>query len=805
MATRYSASKGDSSEELHLMNEEEKITSSTSRLNKKSLVIFFGVTVVAAAIVVSTVMMTLYSGKAGPLSGRVARDKSKRFSFNDIFSGDFSARGYSCHWFSDDEYITSSVHGLELVDLKKNTSQLLLSADDKKKLEMESHWFSPDGKYILFTKNQKQQYRYSFFAEYHVYDLSKRLSIQIKPGVPEEDPTKIQYAAWGQKKNCLVFVYGNDVFYLDSPTSADAKRLTDSGIQHKIFNGIPDWVYQEEVLNSDHALWFSPDSRYLAYIQFNDTPVTWYQFPWYGSSKDSYTTIRKIAYPKSGYPNPTVKVFVRDLVLEKVIELPEPASFMSIDHYVVNVGWISNQDVTVTWLNRDQNQVILHVCEGNAESHFFCKQNSELKVEGGWVDDQYVTPLVSRDGSYYITLWPFTQGSDGKFIHLAKLSTHPQGQQTAEALTHGSWEVLKILAFDDTYEIVYFKATKESPTQSHVYSVSVKTKQLHCWTCNLPTLIPGNKCSYYDASFSLKASWYLLSCRGPGIPEITLRSTKVDKVIPIENNKDLRDRLKKVALPVVENYTVTAGSYDLHVKEYRPPDFDINKKYAVLFSVYGGPGSQKVTDTYGYGFVNGYLVSNFDLIAVSLDARGTCCRGERFKHAVYKQIGKAEAEDTIAVARYLASMPYVDKDKIAIWGWSYGGFLTSYVLGQNSGVFKVGMAVAPVTDWRYYDSIYTERYMLTPQENHNGYEISSVLPLAKNFQSESFLVVHGTGDDNVHFQNTAQLVAALTKAGVKYQVQFYPDKNHGLSGGGTSQHLYHLLTQFLTEKLPLSS
>ncbi|XP_015776585.1 PREDICTED: probable dipeptidyl-aminopeptidase B [Acropora digitifera] len=192
---------------------------------------------------------------------------------------------------------------------------------------------------------------------------------------------------------------------------------------------------------------------------------------------------------------------------------------------------------------------------------------------------------------------------------------------------------------------------------------------------------------------------------------------------------------------------------------------------------------QKVADTYGYGFESGYLVSNFDLIVVNFDARGTCCRGERFKHAVYKQIGKAEAEDTIAVAKYVASKPYVDENKIAIWGWSYGGFLTSYVLGQNSNVFKVGMAVAPVTDWRYYGVI------------------SSVLPLANNFKNESFLVVHGTGDDNVHFQNTAQLVAALTKAGVKYQVQFYTDKNHGILGKQTERHLFRLLTDFLTKKL----
>lgn len=809
MATHYSVAGADSSEQVRLIkDEEEETNSTTSRLNRKSLGIFLGVTGLAIAIMVCTVMLTLYSGKDGPSSTRAARhaESKRKFKFEDIFNGQYSARGYSCNWVSDDQYITSRADfGLELVDLTKNESVLLLSEIDKERLNFEHYWFSPDRQYILFTKYQKQQYRYSFLAEYHVYDIDTKKTFQLKPGVPDEDPSKIQYATWGQKKNCLVFVYGNDIYYLDSPSSDKVERLTHSGVEHKIFNGVPDWVYQEEVLNSDHALWFSPDSRFLAYIQFNDTSVRWYQFPWYGNRKNAYTSLRKIAYPKPGYSNPTVKVFVVDLVAQKRIELPEPADFMKIDHYVVNVGWLSSKAVTVQWLNRDQNNAVLHMCKGNSESHFFCKQNSELKVEGGWVNDQYVTPLSSGDGSYYITLWPFTQGRQGQFIHLAKFSSHPQGYQTPEALTSGPWEVSKILAFDTVSEIVYFKASQKSPTQSHIYSVNIRTKEINCWTCNLATLTPGNKCSYYDASFSLKGSWYLLNCRGPEIPEISIRSTKNNKVIPIEYNEDLRERLAKLSRPKVEQYTVRAGSYDLHVKEYRPPNFDVSKKYAVLFSVYGGPGSQKVADTYGYGFESGYLVSNFDLIVVNLDARGTCCRGERFKHAVYKQIGKAEAEDTIAVAKYVASKPYVDDNKIAIWGWSYGGFLTSYVLGQNSNVFKVGMAVAPVTDWRYYDSIYTERYMLTPEENHEGYEISSVLPLAYNFKNESFLVVHGTGDDNVHFQNTAQLVAALTKAGVKYQVQFYPDKNHGLSGGGTTDHLYHLLTRFLTEKLSLRS
>nr|XP_058945915.1 dipeptidyl peptidase 4-like [Pocillopora verrucosa] len=806
MTTHYSNASGGSEEQVHLMNDEEHESESpqSSRLNRKSLVIFFGITAVAVALVVGTVMVSLYSGKGESFPAKMVRSADK-FHFQDIFSGRFSPAMYSCDWVDDDKYITSTQDGFVLKDLTMNKPVVLLDADTKRKLGIHKHWFSPDRRYILYIKDQLQQYRYSFFAKYYVYDLVNRDIIQIDPG-KGEDAKKIQYATWDESGSSLAFVYKNDIYYMESPRSS-VKRLTDSGVEHKIFNGIPDWVYQEEVLNSDHALYFSPEATYIAFIQFDDTQVILYQFPWYGDKKDSYTSIRKIAYPKPGYPNPTVIVNVTHLETGNTVSLLEPADFRKIDHYVVNIAWASETAVIVTWLNRDQNEAIIHMCDLQQTSSYLrsiCKQNSVVKVQNGWVDDKYQTPHFSKDGSYFITKWPFSQpGGVGKFIHLAKIGT--KGNTDPVELTSGAWEVVKILAHDDKNEIVYFSATKESPTQRHIYSVKIKSGELSCLTCGLPTVIKGNKCSYYSASFSLGGSWYILYCQGPGIPEVTLRSTKSSRVEILEDNSALRERLDGVSLPIVENYIVKSGSYDLYVKEYRPPNFTPEKKYAVLFSVYGGPASQKVVDSYGYGFETGYLVSNFDLIVVNVDARGTCCRGERFKHEVYKHLGEYEAEDTINVAKEIAKKDYVDETKMAIWGWSYGGYLTSYVLSVNSGVFKLGMAVAPVTDWRYYDSIYTERYMLTPKQNLKGYEISSVLNKAKNFQNDSFLLVHGTGDDNVHFQNTAQLVAALTKAGVKYQVQFYPDKNHGLSGDGTSPHLYHLLTRFLVEKLSLNS
>lgn len=270
-------------------------------------------------------------------------------------------------------------------------------------------------------------------------------------------------------------------------------------------------------------------------------------------------------------------------------------------------------------------------------------------------------------------------------------------------------------------------------------------------------------------------------------------------------NRALEKKMSELATPKRRNFKIPAGKYDLLATEFLPPNFDENKKYAVHFEVYGGPGSQRVTELFfkQLGWI-AYLVSNFDIIVVMVDGRGTGNRGESFKQAVYKLLGEYEAQDVITAGRYMQEKKYVDPKKLSVWGWSFGGFLTSYVLSKNSGVFKCGIAVAPVTDWRYYDSAYTERYMGVPKDNEAGYRNTSLLSRAAQFSNVDYLIIHGAADDNVHYQHTAQMVRALTEAEVKFRVQYYTDKDHGILGFHTRRHLYRLMTSFLTRSLGLN-
>lgn len=270
-------------------------------------------------------------------------------------------------------------------------------------------------------------------------------------------------------------------------------------------------------------------------------------------------------------------------------------------------------------------------------------------------------------------------------------------------------------------------------------------------------------------------------------------------------NEGLQKKLSELSTPKRRNFVIPAGEYELLATEFLPPDFDETKKYAVLFDVYGGPGSQKVIESFSSAFSwIAYLVSNFDVIVVTVDGRGTGSRGERFKQSVYKLLGEYEAQDVIAAGRFMQKKPYVDPKRLSVWGWSFGGFLTTYVLSKNTGVFNCGIAVAPVTDWRYYDSAYTERYMGLPEDNSNGYKDTSLLSRAANFSNVDFLIIHGSGDDNVHYQHTAQMVKALTEAEVKFRVQYYTDKAHGINGLHTRRHLFRLMTNFLVRSLRLT-
>ncbi|KAL9958899.1 hypothetical protein ACROYT_G035972 [Oculina patagonica] len=766
---------------------------------------------VGVAIILVVTLSQKSATKGKPSSG--SETPGKVYGFDDMFNGKYSYSSYSVRWMSDTEYIRYSNGNLTVTDLAKNTTKnFAVSKDIMDDFNVSSWWMSPDEKWVLLASNRRKLYRRSFFADYYAHYLENGSTFRVMPPNPQK---QIQLALWGNNGTSIGFVQDNNIYWLDR-IGGSLHTITDNGKENELFNGVPDWVYEEDVTITNKAMWFSPDGRYLVFAQSNDTQVKWFPYMWYGKNADIYTTVKKIAYPKPGSPNPVVKIKMVDLEhlpsdtnktnkVPNTTDLQPPDEFGNVEHYYTNVAWASNSTVLVWWLNRIQDTSIASICNASSGN---CAENQKLKVTNGWVNTKsYLppSPWFAKDGSYYLTLVPSSQGKQGDFIHLAKVMVPSSGKESTTFLTSGAWEVVQILAFKKETETVYFQSTETSSRERHIYSVNVKSRAKECLTCFLPWAENGD-CKYFSASFSHDASWYILYCYGPNVPRSTLHKTSSTTWYKeLQMNRGLEEKMSELWTPKRRNFMIPAGKYELTATEFLPPNFDKNKKYAVHFEVYGGPGSQRVNEVFSrkLGWI-GFLVSNFDIIVVLVDGRGTGYRGESFKQAVYKLLGEYEAQDVITAGRFMQKKKYVNPKKLSVWGWSYGGFLTTYILSKNTGVFKCGIAVAPVTDWRYYDSAYTERYMGLPQQNANGYRDTSLLSRAANFSNVDYLIIHGSGDDNVHYQHTAQMVKALTEAEVKFRVQYYTDKDHGIVGKHTRRHLYRMMTNFLTRSLGLT-
>ncbi|KAK3082641.1 hypothetical protein FSP39_001205, partial [Pinctada imbricata] len=618
-----------------------------------------------------------------------------------------------------------------------------------------------------------------------------------------------QYVGWAPVGHSLVYVQENNIYYITSPghgTNIKPTQITSDGEQGRILNGIPDWVYEEEILGTDHALWWSPDGRFLLYAVFNDSHVRKYYYPYYGDMRSQYGDEKWISYPKPGTRNPTFKLKVYDISHNKTVNIEAPTEFKGSEFYFTNVGWRDNNFFLVTYLNRPQNSSIIHACKAISGD---CKVNERENGKGAWVD-LYRPPVFSKDGSRYFWILPRREGNFGMYKQVAMVEfpvsknlqlTKSEGLKTF--LTEGTMDVTEIVGYDGDKEILYYIAAPD-PRERHLYRVNsnssdVNYRKSDCITCNY-----DKSCQYVTASFCMSGRYYMLGCQGPGVPYYVLKTPYGDDETMFESNDGLKKKLtqKKMPVPVYFKIKVSENEY-LHGKLLHPPQLNTEEiiTYPLLLTVYGGPDSQMVTKKFMSVNFETYLCSSNGIIIGYVDARGTSARGLSFLHAIYKQLGTIEVTDTIAAGNFFDQLGYVESSKKAIWGWSYGGFLTASILGSKEppNPFDCGIAVAPVTDWNYYDSVYTERYMNTINDNPDGYRRSNVSRNAANFKKSNFMLIHGTGDDNVHFQNSAQLMKALVEANVFFRSQIYTDQHHDLDGGNTKRHLYETMEDFLNE------
>ncbi|XP_066512016.1 dipeptidyl peptidase 4-like [Hoplias malabaricus] len=735
---------------------------------------------IVLAVLGVAVVVTLIAVPTAIFLNEKKEGSQRTFTMNDYFNSSIRARSYNLRWLSDDEYLHKTpVGSVFLFNVSSENGQDFLSRQIFDQVEAFDYMVSADRKFVCFLSNYTKLWRHSYSASYHIYDRENETFIN------SDIPHEVQYLEWSPAGHKLAYVWDYNVYVKASPSSS-SQQVTFNGAHNQILNGIPDWVYEEEMYSTNHALWWSPTGRYLAFAEFNDTSVHAIEYSWYGVGQYPQTVI--IPYPKPGTPNPTVRLFVADTTnVSRIMEVVVPEALRAGEHYLSTVTWATNESIAVQWQNRTQNYVILQLYELNGD---IWRETTGINVTSstGWVGRFSPSdPVFRPDGSsfYYIT----SDSSGFKHLH------HFNGN-TIIPITSGLWEVSSILKV--TNHVIYFVSTEynSSPGQRNVYKISIQGSTHSDRTC-LTCTLNEDRCKYNSAYFSTEGTYYRMDCSGPGLPLYILRDSRGpgSEIKVLEDNKNLESILQDFAMPSITHGTLKIGEFDLWYQMILPPKFDKSKKYPLLIDVYAGPCSQKSDFRFRIDWST-YLASTENIIVASFDGRGSGYQGDKIMHSIYKRLGTYEVEDQITAARHFINLGYVNKEKIAIWGWSYGGYVTSMVLGAGSGVFKCGMAVAPVSKWEYYDSIYTERYMLTPAQNQAFYDNSTVTGRAKNFKSVQYLLVHGTADDNVHFQQAAQISKALVNEQVDFDSMWYTDEDHSL-GGSANHHVYTHMTHFL--------
>jgi len=635
---------------------------------------------------------------------------------------------------------------------------------------------SNDETKILFTTLKQPIYRHSFLSEYYIWNLTTKEMIPLSANGSQ------QLATFSPDGERVAFVRNNNLF-LKNLKFGTENQITTDGKKNELINGASDWVYEEE-FGSSKAYEWSPDSKFLAFIKFNETEVPTFTIPMYQGQKPAlkenqlYPGNYSYKYPKAGEKNSVVSVHIYDVMAKSSVTADVGDD---TEQYIPRIKWTPDaSDLAIMKLNRLQNKVDIVLANpytGDTRS-FFSEKNKR------YIDENFYDEFVFLPDNKYIVLNSERNG----FSHLYLYDR--QGFEIKQ-LTDGNFDVTEFYGFDPVRKMFYYQAAKESPMRREVYFVSLDGKK----SGKLSTQTGTNQ-----AEFSNGMKYfinYFTNIETPNL--VTLHDQNGKFIRSLEENTDLKKILNDYSLGKKEFFSFkTSEGVELNGWMMKPANFDPAKKYPVLMTQYSGPNSQEVLDKWSVSW-NDYLAQEGFIIAC-VDPRGTGARGEDFRKMTYQQLGKYESDDQVEAARYLGTLSFVDKYNIAIWGWSYGGFMAALCMEKGADVFKAGISVAPVTNWRFYDSVYTERYMRTPKENQDGYDDNSPLSHADKIKG-NYLLIHGTADDNVHFQNTMEFAERMVQAGVQFDMATYTNRNHGIKGGNTRLHLYTKMTNFLKTKL----
>ncbi|MBS4029758.1 MAG: S9 family peptidase [Ignavibacteriales bacterium] len=643
-------------------------------------------------------------------------------------------------------------------------------ANDTSAFNIQNYFWSKDEQQIIFTGTLVARAVKSG-GNFYLYTIKSGEFIQVTNTMEEQ--VNIQFSP---NSKMIGFVRANNIFVYDIATKTET-QLTFDGAEH-IINGHFDWVYEEEfsIING----WeFSPDGKYIAYWQLDENRVP--EFP-INDFLPTHQNVSQMRYPKAGDKNSIVKIGVVEIATKqnKWLDFGEPMDSTQ-DTYISRMQWTGKpNELSFQKLNRLQNKLELYFADvTTGKSKIVLTEESKT-----WVESENSNPHFLKNGNGF--LW--TSERDG-YNHIY---FYDMNGKLIRQLTKGKWDVASVSAVDEKNELVYFTAGNPTPMEKQLFSVELDGSE--------PKRISESK-GNHGINFSPDRKYFVDSYSDANTPtKIALRKSNGKLVRMIEENP--LKAFDEYPYSQKEFFTFkTSDGVELNGWMIKPHNFDAAKKYPVFMNVYGGPGSQTVTDAWGGRDVWWYqMLAQKGYMIVSVDNRGTGFRGKDFKSITYKNLGKWEANDQVEAAKYLGTLPYVDKSRIGIWGWSYGGYMTLMALEAGQDVFKAGISVAPVTHWKFYDTIYTERFMQTPQLNPDGYKESAPSEHAEKIKS-NLLLVHGTGDDNVHWQNSVTMADAMIKNNVQFQTMFYPNRMHGIGDKAARLHLYTMFTKFLMEKL----
>ena len=627
---------------------------------------------------------------------------------------------------------------------------------------------SPDEYRVIVYRDREQIYRHSFKATYYYHDVRRNLVRKLT-----DNTAKQMIPTFSPDGKMLAYVADNDIWLAKFDFDTES-QVTKDGEQNKIINGATDWVYEEEFATT-RLMEFSPDSKLLAFVKTNESEVKEFYFQEFENKL--YPGFYSYKYPKAGEKNSSVATYVFDIAAQTMRKMDVP---MEEDDYMPRIAFTTDPSkLAVMTLNRNQNRFDMYfVNPRSTVAKLILREESKYYIDSDFLKSIHFMPeqftyISERDGYSHIYIY----GNSGAL---------------QKQLTSGNYDVTSLLAVDAASGTVFYQAADETPLQRNIYKTTIDKGV----TTKLSTN-PG----FNTANFSENGKYYTANWSDTTSPtQITLHNASGKLLRTLQDNQEVAQKINQAQFPQKEFITVPAadGRTQLNGWIIKPTSFNSAQKYPVVMIQYSGPNSQQVLDRFSVDWY--YELAKQGFVVVSVDGRGTGARGVEFRKQTYLNLGIIESDDQIATARYLASLPYVDGNRIGIWGWSYGGYNVLMSMSRGNGIFKAGVAIAAVTDWRFYDTVYTERFMRTPQQNASGYDNGSAVKIADKLQG-NLLLIHGTADDNVHFQNAMEYTRALIKADKHFDMFFFPDKNHFITGDNSRLYLYDKVIEYYKRNL----